>query len=263
MTARSSRGAAARRLRLCRAAPTPAGTILLLAGTLIVLGCDDSGGGTEPGAGIPMTVEVSPAELRVERLGEEIEFEATVRDAEGREVEPRALEWDADAPSVLESLGNGSFLTVGQGTASVVAMLPPEQGVGGPSGTARVEVEQLMAALRVEPRDDTLRAPGQQVRFEAVPLDASGTPLENGAPPAEWTVEDDEVARVEADGTLIARSDGRTVVTAEMEGISDSASVSVEATFPVRACRVDPDGGDPQGEDACDERTVTVREEDR
>ena len=219
-------------------------------------GCNDAPSGTEPGERLAAEVEVAPADVRVESLGEDLVFEARVTDTEGEDVSRGPLEWRTDAPEVLEERGEGRFRAKATGSARVTASIPPEDGITGPSGTAHVEVEQVPVELQVEPDDYTLRALGQQVELRWTALDGKGNPLENGDDAVDWVVDDDDVVQVDGDGTLVAKSDGRTVVSAELGDVSGSATVSVEATFPVRACI-----GGSSGEAHCDERAVTVRKD--
>lgn len=240
----------------CRPAATPA---LMAAG--MAAACEDPSSAPTPGEGLAAEVEVTPRDVRAESIGEELTFQATVKDGSGQDMDHRPLEWHTDDDAVLEARGDGRFRTVGRGSAEVTATVAPEQGIAGPSGSAQVEVEQVPVEVWVEPEVYTLGALGQQVRLEWVAVDAVGTPLEDSGFTAEWTVEEEDVVGLLGDGTLVARSDGRTGVMAEVEGVSGSATVSVEATFPVRACRIHGDGTDPGGEGQCDERSVTVREE--
>lgn len=226
----------------------------LCAGVMLLsVGCEESDSGTGPGEGL-VEVEVTPSEERAESIGEELSFEARALDADGEEVEDVTVEWSSGDPEILEHREEGRFVSVAEGSTTVEASVVYE-GVAGPSGSATVEVVQVPAAIEVRPDDYTLWAVNQMGELEVTVVDAAGTTVEGGADRVDWSVEDPDVVEVNEGGTLIARGDGSTEVTGAIGDESGSATVSVEASFELRACAMDPDS-DANAD--CETRSVTV-----
>ena len=120
-------------------------------------------------SGPPLTLEVLPAELRIES-GETVALRAVARDAGGNAVAPAgAVQWTLTAD--VGDLDGGSFTARRVGEATVTAS------VGDLRGEARVEVTAgPLVTIALAPRNLTV-ASGTERRFRAVGQDPGGNPV--------------------------------------------------------------------------------------
>lgn len=236
---------------------------LLLGLALLVAACSDDA--TAPGMGEPVTIHLNSADLRVESLGETVQFTGRVMDAAGRELVGSLLEWSSDRPDRLLSLGNGAFRTVANGPARVTVRS------GGAVAFAEVLVEQRAAGLALSLAPDgssggsiegtTLRlwALDDGASIRARWADAMGTGVgESGLYPALESL-DPELVQIGGDGTIRALADGIARVRVTLAPFSTVLTVHVEATFAVESC-VGFGGESMTGrEQACSSVEITTR----
>lgn len=214
-------------------------TYLLLGLALGLAACSDDP--TAPGAE-PVTIELDRADVRLESLGQTVQFSARVLDASGQEMAGVPLEWISDTPSRLESLGDGAFRAVANGPAQVMVR------AGGAVALATVRVEQEAAglALSLDPgpgssgsiEGTTLRlwALEEGASLRARWADALGHGVGNeGLYPALESL-DPHLVQVEEDGTLRAVGNGIARVRVTLAPFSTILEVHVQATFAVESC---------------------------
>lgn len=95
--------------------------------------------------------------------------------------------------------------------------------VEGPDGTDPVGATGAVASIAFAEAPDTIRI-GTPVMLAARGLDASGNAASDGGPIG-WSVDDEERARIEEDGTLVPLTAGPVTVTAEIAGVRESLTL--------------------------------------
>ena len=207
----------------------------VLAACLVALAATGCGEGTvepppPPPPTVPTTLTVSPTSATLQSLGETAQLTAEVRDQNGQAMANAAVAWTSSDPSVATVAASGLVTAVANGAATVTAT------AGSASGTAAVTVDQVVAAVVVDPAADTLQAFGDTLRLSAEALDANGNVV-TGAEFA-WESSDASVATVDVSGLLTAVANGVATVTATAGAVSASAEVTVDQV--VAAVVVDP-----------------------
>jgi hypothetical protein len=123
--------------------------------------------------------------------------------------------------ATVAPLGNSNARVTGRGpgTARITATAGPD------SGSVLITVPGVVPvrAVVITPDSASLE-PGDSVAFGAEPRDGSGNPLSR---PVTWSVGDTTIASVSTTGKAIARARGTTRVTATVEGVADTATVTV------------------------------------
>jgi trimeric autotransporter adhesin len=193
---------------------------------------------------VPVTsVEVSPSNVTIDPGAAET-LQARVRDARGRTVTDRTVNWTSDAPDVVSVNGSGRITAHRPGRAEITAT------VNGVRGTASVRVRPGRAA-----RLDVVSGNGQQVTARTLlplplvvrVLDASGFPVPDAT--VSWRVDlgggslsnTSSTTDGEGDATtrLTAGPPGDQRVTASLEQLSAAFSASALA-IPVHRIVVAP-----------------------
>lgn len=99
----------------------------------------------------------------------------------------------------------------------------------GETTPARVVLDPVVAGLTVSPTQVSLDAYGEASRITAIPLFATGDPIDGLA--VEWSTMDEGVARVDGSGAVTGVADGSTRVVATLAGRTASAQVDVFAVI--------------------------------
>lgn len=123
---------------------------------------------------------------------------------------------DAKVPS--GSAGNGGSAGAGAG------------GSGGNGGTGGTEAPAFHVGVEPHPDEECMAcgelAPGQSRRFVATVLsNADASPI--GGKQATWSVDDEAVATIDDEGTVIAVAEGETLIRATVEGVEGSYRIEV------------------------------------
>ncbi|HEV2927888.1 MAG TPA: Ig-like domain-containing protein, partial [Propionibacteriaceae bacterium] len=171
---------------------------------------------TPPGMMRAITILPPPPGLEV---GDSFLLVARVHDGHAARLPTGPVEWSSDSPGVLRVNPTKAVATaITPGTALIRAVCD------GNEGRLRVTV--------LAPRADgivvkSLERPitvGDEVRLEATPRDKRGRVVTR---PVTWHSADDSVATVSIDGVLVARSDGSTRITAELDEALANVSITV------------------------------------
>lgn len=169
------------------------------------------------------SVAVAPVSPALE-TGEAITLSATVRDTAGVVVAGAAVEWSSDSPGVASVNASGRVTGVAAGSAGITAKS------GGVQGAATVTVSDppppAVASVSVSPSSSAL-AVGASTTLSATPRAADGTVLTGRD--VVWSSGQSGVARVDDSGRVTGVAGGSTAITATVEGVSGSATVSVTA----------------------------------
>ncbi len=204
------------------------GTIGLVKAWLMVAlatGCGD--GAVEPvppPAPVPTTITISPASATLQSLGETVRLAATVQDQNGQTMSGATVAWASSDPSVATVDASGLVTAVANGNAMVTAT------AGSASGSAAVTVDQVLAAVVVEPATDTLLAFGDTLRLSAEAVDANGHAVASAE--IAWASGDTLVAVVDQQGLVTGVSPGEAEVTASSAEVTGQAHLAVLAPAP-------------------------------
>ena len=196
-----------------------------LLAAILASGCGD--GAIEPSAPsspVPAAVTVSPASATLQSLGETVRLTAAVRDQNGQAMSNAAVAWASSNPSVATVDASGLATAVGNGTATVTAT------AGAASGAATLTVDQVVAAVAVEPAADTVLAFGDTLRLSAEARDANGQAV--AAAEFAWASSDTLVAVVDASGLVTGVSAGEAEIGATSADATGRSRLTVLTPTP-------------------------------
>lgn len=169
-------------------------------------------------SGVVAVVQVTPALDTLVALGSTLQLQAVAKDAGGRTISGRTFTWRSSNQGVATVSGAGLVTAVSTGTATISAE------TGGVSGSATTVVRQVVVALAVSPTPVAL-AVAESVQLSAAATDANGNAVSGAS--LSWRSSDDAVATVASDGQVTAVAPGTVTITAEVDGASDSGTVTV------------------------------------
>lgn len=150
--------------------------------------------------------------------------------ADGRVLQAPSYRLESLDPSLVRVDQTGHELQgIARGTATVRVIYTTA--TGAPDTTFAVQV--VVSRVAVLSPQATLTRLGDTVRLAASAFDANDAPVSNV--PFTWTSADPGVVSVSPVGLVTARNDGEAMVAAEVDGVSDSAAVTVvQAAAQVR-----------------------------
>lgn len=167
-------------------------------------------------------VVLTPEVVTFDALGASAQLTAEGQDANGFPVPGTpAPQWSSDLPEVASVDGAGTILAQGNGETAVRAQ------IGEVEGLASVTVRQVTVSVTVTPNAVAFDALQDQTLLTAVARDANGFVVADAD--VSWSSGDDQVASVDAMGTVTAEGNGSTDVTATADGVAGApAEVSVQ-----------------------------------
>ncbi|MFQ5688793.1 MAG: Ig-like domain-containing protein [Gemmatimonadota bacterium] len=171
-------------------------------------------------------VRVTPSDALVEPDGL-VRLSAVVRGARGQTVSGRSVQWRSSDPSVASVDADGNIVAGNEGTAKIFAE------VEGVTGTGTIDVRGDVVEIRFQ-NSPTLME-GQAGQLSANYVYSNGAVRPAGR--LRWTAADPMVASVDADGLVIARRSGETLIWAQGRGKKKAEQVTVQAE-PVASVRV-------------------------
>jgi len=166
-------------------------------------------------------VSLSPAVDTATALGDTVRLAATVSDDNGTALVGATIHWSSDDSSVVEALPAGRIVARRPGEATIVAT------VGDRLARARVVVRQRVATVRLNGDSTLIVGEDERRPVPLLTLDPRGHPVRSRR--ARWSSADTTIAAVASLGTVAARAQGRTVITAEVDGSSAEVPVSIVA----------------------------------
>ncbi|MDF2772023.1 MAG: hypothetical protein K0S86_1517, partial [Geminicoccaceae bacterium] len=211
---------------------------------LVAIACsDDSPTGPET---LPVaSVTVSPATGSLV-VGATTTLTAALADANGRPITGRSVAWSSSRNDIATVTSGGVVTAIAAGTATIEATSE------GKRGTAAITVTRVPVA-RIDITPTTLSlVEGEIENVSAVAKDANGEILEDRA--IAWRSSDVSIASIDASGRVTAIRVGTAALTAETEGKSATAEVTVTAV-PVATVEV---SALPSLLETGDQETVTV-----
>ncbi|HXI97745.1 MAG TPA: hypothetical protein VNG73_02295, partial [Gemmatimonadaceae bacterium] len=167
-------------------------------------------------------VGLRPAMDTATSLGDTVHYAATVTDRNGSILVGARPTWTTGDPTIAMVLQDGSVVARGPGRTMVSVV------VGKLIAHSTVIVRQKVANVDVgrASGDSTIVLPeGAQLQLRARAMDARGYPIAGLEPT--WHIDDTTVAALDSNGLLTARSAGRTMIGARIDGVADRTSVSV------------------------------------
>jgi uncharacterized protein YjdB len=169
-------------------------------------------------------VELSPSSATVD-VGETVDLDATVRDANGKKLDDQTVAWSSSDDDVATVSSSGKVTGVRPGNVTITAS------AAGKSATAAVSVKRPapvvlpVSKVDVTPSSPTIRI-GATVQLHATLKDENGNTLTDR--PIEWHSSDEDEATVSSTGLVRGIDDGTVTITATSEGKTGSAKVKVD-----------------------------------
>ena len=168
-------------------------------------------------------IDITPAMVSLEALGDTVRLAAEVYDQLGRVIEDAAVSWSSGDESVVTVDSTGLVMAEREGTTGITAT------AGEAAGTVPATVMQVVGSIVVSPPDDTV-APGDTLRLAAEAFDANGHAI-SGARLA-WSSSDPGVATVDTSGLVTAVSPGEAVISASSGSARGQTQLLVISPMP-------------------------------
>lgn len=167
------------------------------------------------------SVTVTPTEVRM-TVGERSTPTVRVFDANGAALAGRAVQWKSSNTQVATVNDNGEVTAIGPGATSVSATAE------GRTATVAVVVGSIaVSSVRISPATASVTV-GTSTQLSAQALDANGSALVGRT--IAWSTSTPSVISVAANGQVVGVSRGSGIVTASVEGVSATATVTVSDT---------------------------------
>ncbi|MBL8960929.1 MAG: Ig-like domain-containing protein, partial [Gemmatimonadetes bacterium] len=191
-----------------------------LACLVLVAACSGGGDGgtTPPPPPTVASVGVSLASASL-AVGQSTTATATARDAAGATISGKTPNWSSSSTAVATVDGNGTVTAVAAGSANIIAT------IDGRTGQATLTVTPPPVATVAVTLSASTLSIGQTTQAVAVLRDAAGATLSGRT--ISWTSSATAVATVSAAGLVSAVGAGSATITANSEGRSGTATVTV------------------------------------
>ena len=164
-------------------------------------------------------------------VGQTAQLSAEPRDAEGKEVAGRAVQWSTSEPSVATVTSTGLVTAVAPGSATITATSE------GKTGTAAVTVSpKPVSAVIISPGQVTVTV-GGTTQLAAQVTDEGGNALPGR--PISYTSSAPQIATVSTSGLVTGVTTGSATITATSEGKTGTATVTVNPV-PVGSVSITP-----------------------
>jgi len=170
---------------------------------------------------LPASIEVAPDFVDFASLGDATAVVATVRDGGGVVIEGAGVQWLSSDSNVV-TVTDGIFVAIGNGTATVVATAGPV------AASVVVVVEQVPAAMQIEPNPVTLNGPGDTLTASGSVLDAGGSVIVGEL--VTWISSAEGIATVSPSGLVTGVAPGEAVLTAQSGPLMSEVTVTVTQT---------------------------------
>ena len=225
----------------------PRRTAAVLLVTLSVLGaCKEAADPEKVAAlvGLPASDSV--------RLGKTASYVIETRDASGKKLTGRKINWSSVSPSIATVDANGVITGLAYGSTTIVARADDAT-----AQTAMV-VQQAVASVVLFPSTSSLARGSSQTLAVAV-SDATGKALAGRS--VTFSSSKPEIATVNGNGTVLGVAEGRAVITAStvLDQVSGSATVDI-VPVPVSSVSITPAGGQTVFEGGTLQLSATTRD---
>lgn len=174
------------------------------------------------------SVEVTPANPTIE-VTDTLQLTAIAKNSRGAVVSGRSVTWTSSNPSVVQVDGSGLIEGLEGGTATITAQ------VDNVTGTAQVTVDNPVRTVELSPASTSVEVT-HTAQLTAVLKDKGGNVVTGRT--INWTSSASSIASVDANGQVTGQQGGTATITAEADGATGTADITV--TAPVRALVVTP-----------------------
>ena len=165
-------------------------------------------------------VEITPSTASI-LIGGSTQLTAIARNVSGQPLGGRTVFWSSSSPSLASVSSAGVVTGLAPGNAVIIASIEGKQ------ASATVTVRAVpVAAVQVTP-STAQTVVGQTVTLTATTRDASGNTLTGRI--VGWSSSNTAAATVNANGVVTGVSSGTATITATSEGVSGTASVTVNS----------------------------------
>src|SRR5688572_12313033 len=169
-------------------------------------------------------VGVRPAVDTATAIGDTLHLAATITDRAGAVLIGTRPAWSSENSGVALVRNDGSVVAQGPGTTTITVA------VGGRVARSRIVVRQRVASVDVIGADATDALTLRELDRKPLRVrarDARGHAIADVT--AQWRVDDSSVVALDSAGIATARTPGRTIVTAAVDGVVGHAALSVVA----------------------------------
>ena len=167
---------------------------------------------------IATRIVITPTSATLNAIGQTVRFTATVFDQNNNTMIGATVIWSSSDTGVATASPQGLVAAIKNGSVAITARS------GGTTATANVSVSQSAGSLVIEPDEATLMSIGETVLLSATVLDGNGQPVAGAV--VTWQSSDESVATVNAQGLVMAVSNGAARITAT----SGSATAGIDVT---------------------------------
>ncbi|HSM05368.1 MAG TPA: Ig-like domain-containing protein [Longimicrobiales bacterium] len=181
---------------------------------------------------LPISVEIqSPDTVRFDALTDTVEVPVYGIFANGDSIPGVGIAWTVLDPAIASATSAGTFVSHAEGSTLAVARS------GDQVDTTTVVVAPVVTEVEVQP--DVVSADVDvDVQFTATAMDRRGNALERSTA---WSVDNTNVATIDQNGLLVTQGEGTAEVTAEVEGVTGTAQITVtRVILPVVSVTVEP-----------------------
>ncbi len=190
---------------------------------LVLIACSDSDDPVTLPPPPVASVSVSPTAAGLS-VGQTVALRATLKDAGGRVLTGRSIQWTTSSAAVATVSSSGVVTAVGEGVATISAQSE------GKTGQAQVTVARVpVARVAISPTGLVLHA-GESRQLAAVAYDANDNVLEGRL--IQWSTHAPTVLTVSETGLVTALAHGYGDVEATVEGKSFTIAVTVMEPDP-------------------------------
>jgi uncharacterized protein YjdB len=171
----------------------------------------------------PASIEVTPASVAVNSADEAPTLTARVLDEAAQEIPNVQVAWTSSDPAVaaIDAAGKLAAKKSGEATVTVAA--------GEVKQDVIVKVA-LYTTIKIGEPEATLKV-GEVKPVTAQIMDEAGAPIDGKV---EWKSADEAVAKIDAEGKLMAVAAGKTTVTATAKALTANMAITVESPGPAQ-----------------------------
>jgi len=180
------------------------------------------------------TVSVIPSSATLTSQGETVQLSATLRDAAGNVLTDRPIDWSSSNPSVATVTDNDATAIVTAQSEGFATVTATSEGVSD-QASITVDFPPEPTTVVVSPSSASIEV-GEPRQFSALVFDGSGNRLFDAEQALSWTSSNPSVATMtDASGPVasaLGQGGGTTTIRAQVEGVSDTASLQVTVPPP-------------------------------
>jgi hypothetical protein len=145
-------------------------------------------------------------------IGDTVRFAATVTDVNGTALFGATIRWTSDDSTIAQPIGAGRVIARRPGTAVILAI------AGHEVARSRVVVRQRVASVHLEHDSAVTLAEDQSRRLAFRAFDGRGNPVVGRR--GTWSASDPNIVTMDSAGVALARGQGQTEVSVDVEGVS-------------------------------------------